>query len=1073
MFVVSVRSHGTLRRGDWIECSVMKSCFGTTTALIPLALLTGVLLTGCENPQDSDREKSLARESSVSSSFRSELNTPQSSETQTSSSELPGPGEGVSSSQVSQSVESEASSSLSASSGAFSVPPSSSAGVSTSSPPSVSSSSSMSVPEADLYKSFVEPNIVQARCVKCHAAGLRSGMTRLVFAPGEGRDDYNRDVFNRFVTQVPDGGELILNKVRGSAHGGGTVFPSGTHEYGVLAEFLGELVDREVDPLPVSSSNVFEKLVLENESATLRRAAILFSGQVPDDEQLAAVDGDEFALREAIRHSMQGAGFHDFLLRGANDRLLTDAFFAGKTLEVMNPTAFAYPLLADRNVYASEQGGEIAEEYDDWRNRLKYGVARAPLELIAYVVENDRPYTEVLTADYTMVNPYSAEVYNTNVDFEDPTDINEFHPAQNRGQILRDAFFDSESISGIGRVIYSHGEFLEYPHAGVLNEPAFLNRYPSTETNRNRARARWTFYHFLGVDIEKSASRTNDPEALADTNNPTMNNHHCTVCHEVMDPVAGAFQNYGDFGFYRDSPGGLDSLPKAYKRKENSPYHEGDLWYRDMRLPGFEGQQLGEGNRERGLQWLANRIVQDERFAKATVKFWWSAVMSEPLLDAPENSGDADYVERFAGFEAQQAVIDDLAAGFRQGFHGGVPYNLKDLLVEMTMTSWFRASAAVTPLSESESKQLVGVGKERLLTPEELEAKTRSLLGAAWGEEFDASWSMDGHHSELQDTMRIYYGGIDSFGITERARAMNSLMSNVAMAQAVSVSCPAVILDFNRPASERLLFKHVDRYTTPGVRAREQFTVVGTSDDDWTFRRTYVPLEQGDHVLRLSFDNPYWDSEARVLQSLVIHTIRVKTSSGSALVALDGHELEDQGGWVSTDAEGNPTGRMFRSPESGERNGWLLREGYIEIPFHLPFDDEVELSVQATRRDVTDRELLMGMSIMSPDGSARFGEEKLRRQLQYLHYRLLGEQLDLYDEEITASYALLMELRNERKTRGFAQQAVSHAQENCEMGIDDWWSADRSNELIDPEYMQGAWISMLIYFLTDYHYLHE
>lgn len=49
--------------------------------------------------------------------------------------------------------------------------------------------------------------------------------------------------------------------------------------------------------------------------------------------------------------------------------------------------------------------------------------------------------------------------------------------------------------------ITAYDSFIDYPHAGALNTQAFLNRYPSTETNRNRARARWTFYHFLGIDI--------------------------------------------------------------------------------------------------------------------------------------------------------------------------------------------------------------------------------------------------------------------------------------------------------------------------------------------------------------------------------------------------------------------------------------------------------------------------------------------------------------------------------------------------------------------------------------------
>ena len=36
-------------------------------------------------------------------------------------------------------------------------------------------------------------------------------------------------------------------------------------------------------------------------------------------------------------------------------------------------------------------------------------------------------------------------------------------------------------------------------------------------------------------------------------------------------------------------------------------YHAGDTWYRDMRVPGFEGRQAP--NPDNSLQWLARQIV--------------------------------------------------------------------------------------------------------------------------------------------------------------------------------------------------------------------------------------------------------------------------------------------------------------------------------------------------------------------------------------------------------------------------------------------------------------------------------
>jgi len=65
---------------------------------------------------------------------------------------------------------------------------------------------------------------------------------------------------------------------------------------------------------------------------------------------------------------------------------------------------------------------------------------------------------------------------------------------------------------------------------------------------------------------------------LADTNNPTLLNPACTVCHRIMDPVAGAFQNYSDDGYYKYSWGGVDSLDDLYKESGEDRAVRADTW---------------------------------------------------------------------------------------------------------------------------------------------------------------------------------------------------------------------------------------------------------------------------------------------------------------------------------------------------------------------------------------------------------------------------------------------------------------------------------------------------------------
>ena len=90
-----------------------------------------------------------------------------------------------------------------------------------------------------------------------------------------------------------------------------------------------------------------------------------------------------------------------------------------------------------------------------------------------------------------------------------------------------------------------------------------------------------------------------------------------------------------------------------------------------------------------------------------------------------------------------------------------------------------------------------------------------------------------------------------------------------------------------------------------------------------------------------------------------------------------------------------------------------------------------------------------------------------------LHQRMLGETLSGSDPEIDASYALLVSLWQERRSADAPPFAIDWERENCEIPIDNWWAVDRTEELRDPDFMIGSWASMLIYFLTDYRYLHE
>ena len=818
----------------------------------------------------------------------------------------------------------------------------------------------------EAFEELISP-IVQSKCVNCHYDGNATGdMPVFVRDADEDHLAKNLKEFEDYLAEQADGADEILDKIKGArGHGGGVQVAADTDEYGYFERFL-ELLGAKIERPGVTPDNLFEGVTLESPRRTLWRAAIVFAGRIPTAEEYASLEGGaEDDVKRAIRALMGGSGFHEFLIRASNDRLLTDRVL-GSNHDPLKVDGYFVSFF--REFSKLERDAETSDdtwiEFNDWAARTQYGAGRAPLELIAHVAEEDLDYRRTLTADYIMANPWAAEAYvDDSVEFSHPSDVHEFKPARIRGYHrkgdsypfdLRRCAMGDESPDECDDLLAT-----DWPHAGVLNTLAFLQRYPTTATNRNRARSRWTYYHFLADDIEKSVARTMKQDVLEDRNNPTLKNEACTVCHQRMDPLAGAFQNYGDAGFYRDQPGGLDSLADTFKnglahqqyfsvearswenrekftRKgvwldegehdvafatrsahnihvdhltvtgsdgefsrryeleevENErcgntltgttfevvecpvavtievpsdgeydleteayvgydyaevpgqpatlsmivPYYYRylDTWYRDMRKPGFvDGagslHLVPDERNDASLQWLAERIVEDRRFATSAVEFWWPSIMGSEVAEQPEEPSDPDYDARKLAADAQAEVVRRLADGFRRGF-GWSPngaYNLKDLLVEVVMTKWFRAEsyADIDPIRTA---ALRDAGARRLLTPEELARKTDSLTGYQWQrgtEMYHPRPHTDGYGALTdEEKYRLFYGGINSDGITDRARDLTSVMAGVAQRHAVESSCPIVFREFFLlPDGKRRLFAGIDTSTTPdsesGARA--------------------------------------------------------------------------------------------------------------------------------------------------------------------------------------------------------------------------------------------------------------
>jgi hypothetical protein len=669
--------------------------------------------------------------------------------------------------------------------------------------------------------------VVQNKCIGCHIEDGIAPKAGASLALRQTSDptylDFNFSNFHAL--SEARSSQYILNKAQGAAHGGGAVIEPFSSDYKLLADFLQALALGTT----CSSSSLKKQAGNSNPNAlwsginTLstpqlyRKAAVVLSRRVPTTEEHDRLSLGDITLDAAIDELMAGQGFHDFLITGANDQLLTDAFTNGLfPIQLWGswwPGTGETKMTLFDNLERNEDLYRNNEAWELWQAN-NYGHARAPAELIAYVVENDKPYTEILTADYTMVTPLTADILNAQL--EDPWSQKvvydgeytkfhkEFRPAKNFGT------FNSPPggevcipIDG-GECYPSSWEPFEWPHAGILNTVAFLQRYPTTETNRNRARARWTYKFFLGLDVEASAARTTDAAALADKNNPTLLNSACTVCHRTLDPVAGAFQNYGELGFFRDSDF-TDTLPWSYKLDPESGYVNGDTWFRDMRTPGMNGKPAPDASNS--LQWLAQQIVADPRFPVATVEFWWPAVMGRALLKAPEDPQLPNYNEELEAFSLQRYEVNKLAGAFVQN-----QFKLKVLLREMVLSPWFASGEVVSQNAKLFS--VARLGTRRLLTPEELDGKTKSLFGYSVMEE-EITNILPTTGTFVSDFVNIALGGIDSYQVKSRAREVSSLSLAAFEQHAAGVACVVSEIEAETVDGQRQYLNTVDFSSTP------------------------------------------------------------------------------------------------------------------------------------------------------------------------------------------------------------------------------------------------------------------
>jgi hypothetical protein len=631
------------------------------------------------------------------------------------------------------------------------------------------------VTDSAFFAAKVWAGALKPKCFGCHNSAGAAQHSKLVLQPEalSGALHYNRLVLAEVAGYEVGGNSIVLQKPLGLlGHAGGAVLLPQDPAFAALAEFVKRLdapvADDACGPPLGADQGVFAGVKLFSASETYRRATLSLVGRLPTPKERAYLDlAGDAGLEELLPDLLLEPGFLDRVATDWNDRLLTDRYVPGtNAINLLNTKDYPARRWFDPAEKVPLPPSVDAKMMTLGAQHTNRAVAREPLALIRHVVQNNKAFSEILTADYAMVTPFSALTYGVfdPKAFEDPANPEEWKPAK---------------FNGI-------------PHAGLLTSVMLLNRFPTTDTNRNRARSRMVWGLFLATDVMKLAERPIDPTGVIE-HNPTMFNANCSVCHTVIDPIAGLFKNWNGQGRF---------LPQQ-------------AWYDDMRPPGYETAVLPGSADSAPLRWLGQQIAQDPRFVTAVVRQVYEMVVGQPPLSLPSDEDEsltpAEEAARVSVFKAQQ---DDFAKIGKAFVASG--QNYRALVAQMVLSRWFRAAAVVSPPKTDTPQGVVRAAElallpgMRLLTPEQLDRKIAAVTGVAWRGEYDKRAYLL-HKDEYQ----TFYGGIDSDGVTRRIREPNGLMAAVQLRMANEMACKAVPFDLTRPLEDRKLFPYVQLSYVP------------------------------------------------------------------------------------------------------------------------------------------------------------------------------------------------------------------------------------------------------------------
>lgn len=529
------------------------------------------------------------------------------------------------------------------------------------------------------------------------------------------------------------------------------------------------------DPGPSPSEDAVARL---DPVAHLVRASMAVRGIRPSLAELDAVEADPAALPAIVDGYLDSPEFGD---------TIRDLW--AELLLLRNDTFNQLPALGAMRGYDLEA--------------IYRGTVEEPLQLAAYVVQNDLPLTDLVTADYMLTDEITAKIYGVPYDFE-------------AGGWQLSAWPDDR------------------PRAGLLSSAQVWRRWESDGSNFNRGRANMVASRLLCESFEDRDIVVNGGIDIADefeVAHAVVENPGCVSCHQSLDPLADYFWGYKklvhrnyvadsitggcEFDWSETEPEfGIGYLPEdyCYPIRQYNPADEDDWQDWEIRAPSYYGMPA------RDLADVGRLVADDPRFSSCMAR-------------------------QFAGYLGGTDA-------------DAVPFEIATELKGVLEDSGFDTKALVKAivLGDTFTRRDSGLDPVR---PEQYARAVEDLTGFRWWSAPDGPGCDDPQNPDVQrfgpmcwgdvdlsdsDVFgyRAMAGGVDGKVILRPTRTITPTKTLVTAELAGNAAGFVVHADFARPAPERRLLGLVEATTSDEAAVRAQIA--------WLHRRILAEDADGEEI---------------------------------------------------------------------------------------------------------------------------------------------------------------------------------------------------------------------------------